>query len=389
MIDMFHRNAIHIFITGLLMVTLQANASDKVRVFVLVGQSNMQGLGQADLGADYLGLGDDGKPVYGAAYAGGPGSLRYQAQTVNPEKYGKLLDDAGNWVTRDDVWVWTRNGQDLAGIDDDNDKNNDTRTGNLTTGFGAVPKGGQSQIGPEFGFGHAVGDAFDEQVALVKIAWGGKSLGYDFRPPTAREERPIDWKNFGNKGRDPAGAGVYYDLTLNNIKDALVDLAAQFPGKEIELTGFGWHQGVNDRSSEPLTREYEENMTDFINDMRSDLEAPDMRFVIGTTVTDPESVSYKGGILLQEQFNLADPELHPEFVDNVAVVDTRPFWRDQSLSPARDNFHWNQNGESYYLVGESMGEAMITLVPEPGSLTLLGLGGVLLTCRGLRGHGGH
>lgn len=382
------RHIIRCLTLCLLLASLQTNASDKVRVFILVGQSNMQGLGQADWGAEYIGVDANGKPVYGESYVGGPGSLRYQAQTANPEKYSKLLDTNGNWVSRDDVWVWTRNGQDLAGVDDDDDKNNDTRTGLLTTGFGAVPKDGQPRIGPEFGFGHAVGDALDDQVALVKIAWGGKSLGYDFRPPTAREDRPIDWANFGNKGRDPDGAGVYYDLTVSNIQDALVDLAAQFPDKEIELTGFGWHQGVNDRSSEPLTLEYEENMTDFINDMRSDLEAPDMRFVIGTTVTDPENAGYKGGILLQEQFNLADPELHPAFVGNVAVVDTRPFWRDENLSPARDGFHWNQNGESYYLVGESMGETMVALVPEPGSLMLLGVGGLILTRRDLRGHSG-
>jgi alpha-galactosidase len=30
-----------------------------------------------------------------------------------------------------------------------------------------------------------VGDHFDEPVLLVKVAWGGKSLAVDFRPPSA------------------------------------------------------------------------------------------------------------------------------------------------------------------------------------------------------------
>ena len=49
--------------------------------------------------------------------------------------------------------------------------------------------GGMSTcIGPELGFGCVIGDAFDEPVLLVKLAWGGKSLGKDFRPPSSGGE---------------------------------------------------------------------------------------------------------------------------------------------------------------------------------------------------------
>lgn len=44
---------------------------------------------------------------------------------------------------------------------------------------------GVDSIGPEFGFGHTVGNAIDAPVVLIKIAWGGKSLAVDFRPPSA------------------------------------------------------------------------------------------------------------------------------------------------------------------------------------------------------------
>ena len=40
-------------------------------------------------------------------------------------------------------------------------------------------------IGPELGFGHIVGDHFDEQVILIKAAWGGVAVKSGFLPPSA------------------------------------------------------------------------------------------------------------------------------------------------------------------------------------------------------------
>ena len=65
--------------------------------------------------------------------------------------------------------------------------------GALTVGFGSeksirdkhnkkVPHPG---IGPELGIGHVLGDFFEEPVLLIKAAWGGRSVKYSFRPPSA------------------------------------------------------------------------------------------------------------------------------------------------------------------------------------------------------------
>ena len=40
-------------------------------------------------------------------------------------------------------------------------------------------------IGPELGIGHVLGDFFEEPVLLIKAAWGGRSVKYSFRPPSA------------------------------------------------------------------------------------------------------------------------------------------------------------------------------------------------------------
>jgi alpha-galactosidase len=52
-----------------------------------------------------------------------------------------------------------------------------------------------------------------------------------------------------------------------------------------------------------------------------------------------------------------------EFKGNVAFVGTKSFWREKEQSPSGQGYHWNSNAETYYLIGESMGKAMIKLLP--------------------------
>ena len=52
---------------------------------------------------------------------------------------------------------------------------------------------------------------------------------------------------------------------------------------------------------------------------------------------------------------------YPEFEGNVKTVDIRDFWRDASISPRNQGYHYNQNAETYMLVGEALGRAMVEL----------------------------
>ena len=55
---------------------------------------------------------------------------------------------------------------------------------------------------------------------------------------------------------------------------------------------------------------------------------------------------------------------YPEFKGNVAFVGTRAFWREKDASPTGQAYHWNGNAETYYLIGEGMGKAMLRLVSQ-------------------------
>jgi len=306
-----------------------ATAGSPVKVYILAGQSNMVGQGSVEVGHDGI--------------AGAIGSLRYEVNN-DPANYGHLVDSGGAWVTRDDVWIYSTT--------DSGEK------GNLTVGFGP-----SDLIGPELGFGNVQGDNHDEQVLLIKTAWGGKSLDVDFRPPSSG-----------------GTVGYYYNEMLYTINNVLDNIGTEFPdynGQGYQIVGFGWHQGWNDRIDTARVAAYEQNMENFIKDVRVALDVPDLPFVIATTgMTGWGETNTNALALMEAQLAMADANAHPEFEGNVDVVDTRDFWREADVSPADAGYHWNKNGETYYLIGDSMGEAMTSLgyvPPEyypPGDLNL-------------------
>jgi len=256
----------------------------------------------------------------------GKGSLEWMASEPSlAERYGHLMRD-GEWVERDDVQIW------FLG-----------RKGNLAPGFGNRA----TTIGPELGFGWVVGEAIDDApVLLIKIAWGGKSLAVDFRPPSAGGE-----------------VGPYYTQLISKTKDVLAnadELFPQFAGREIELAGFGWHQGWNDRVNQQFNDEYEQNMAHFIADVREELDAPDLPFVIAETgMTGPDETHPRALSLMAAQKAVAE---RAEFRKTVNFVPTRAFWRPADQSPSTQGYHWNNNAETYYLIGEAMGKAMLKLL---------------------------
>lgn len=305
-----------------------AGAAKPIKVFVLAGQSNMEG--QGIVAAD-------------SKRNGGKGSLEFLVrEPASAARFKHLVDQDGKWIVRRDVWI--------SYLD---------RRGPLTVGFGAKP----TMIGPELGFGAVVGDACDEPVLLIKCAWGGKSLAVDFRPPSAgKVPYSLGEKMDAAIAEDPAIVGKYYRETLSLTKAALANLKELVPGAEGQsyvLAGFGWHQGWNDRISDQHNAAYESNMTHFIRDMRKDLGVEKLPFVIAETgMNGPDEKHPRALSLMKAQAAVAQ---HAEFRGNVAFVATQAFWRTQEQSPSGQGYHWNSNAETYYLIGDAMGKAMLGL----------------------------
>ncbi|MHC4074070.1 MAG: sialate O-acetylesterase [Planctomycetota bacterium] len=278
-----------------------------VKVFILAGQSNMEGHGiiKSDPGRNK-----------------GRGSLEYMVNSpATAKRYEHLVDDEGRWVVRGDVWIWYLD-----------------RKGGLTAGYGAR----NDRVGPELQFGHVMGDYFENQVLLIKTAWGGKSLAKDFRPPSSGGE-----------------VGPYYTEMIKRVKDVLADLKEHFPdydGRGYELAGLGWHQGWNDRVKQAFNDEYEKNLANFIRDVRKDLGVKDLPVVIAETgMSGHEERHPRALSLMRAQAAVAK---YDEFKGDVVFVGTKDFFRPKEASPSGQAYHWNTNAETYFLIGNGMGEAM-------------------------------
>lgn len=323
----------HIFAmaAGAFLAAATAPAAAPVQVFILAGQSNMEGQGciQAEPKRNE-----------------GRGSLEFAVKNpATAPRFKHLVDRDGKWITRDDVWI--------SYLD---------RRGPLTVGYGAKP----DLIGPELGFGVVVGEATGAPVLLIKCAWGGKSLAVDFRPPSSGAlPYALGKKEQEQIAGNPDVVGHYYREILSRTSNALAHVKDLVPGSDgrYEIAGFGWHQGWNDRINDKFNAEYEANMANLIRDLRQALGVPALPVVIAETgMSGREEMHPRALSLMKAQAAVAE---HPEFKGNVAFVGTRDFWRPKEQSPSGQAYHWNNNAETYYLIGDAMGAAMTRLRGGP------------------------
>ena len=179
--------------------------------------------------------------------------------------------------------------------------------------------------------------------------------------------------------------GHYYRELLRHTKESLEgyeDLFPELKGRDFELAGLVWHQGFNDKVNSKMRatqyKEYTELLIQFIKDIRRDLEAPDLPFVIGELST--------GGIPSRGDFQAAqEAAANPsEFAGNVAFVLTaeyydtaahelyeKNYWKGTDEQKAQWQavgndrpYHYLGSGKTYYLKGKAFGEAMLEMLNE-------------------------
>jgi len=293
-----------------------ADASDKdkkLQVFILAGQSNMEGQGVVSM---------DHPKHYNA----GKGNLVWSmAKSASKDTMQHLKDAKGKWVVRNDVDISFK----VKGT---------VRKGGVTIGYTGY--GGISHIGLELQFGHLIGDFFKEPVLLIKTAWGGKSLYKDFRPPSSG-----------------GVVGPYYTQMIQEIRDAIKALG----NKKYEIRGFVWMQGWNDMCEKEATKEYADNLVNLAKDIRKEFKKPALPIVIGELGNC--GVAKPGGDM--HKFR-NEQKKGAEKIANARFVITRNFSRPPELSPNTGHgHHWYGNAESYFLVGNALGEEMKKLLSAP------------------------
>ncbi len=336
-----------------------ADMTKPVQVFIMMGQSNMVGLGKI---------------------TGPDGSLEHSVK--EKKKYSYLVDDAGNWAERQDV-----------------------RFARVMSGRG----GGMQQfnneflnvkacktIGPEFGIGHPLGNAISAPVMLLKSCIGNRSLGWDLLPPGSErfefvvkdkagvekkmvyagyKDKPDVWEMDPAKGitAEPPPwlgkdgkpiewyAGKQWDDDISYAKKVLSELDKYYPGAtKYEVAGFFFWQGEKDAGNEGHAARYEKNLVNFIKAVRKEFNAPNAKFVLATMGESVKGSTGNGGKILDAQLAVDGTSgKYPEFKGNVATIYTNPMAQGGS-----GNGHYGGKAEVYMDAGEAMGKAMAELLTK-------------------------
>ncbi len=192
---------------------------------------------------------------------------------------------------------------------------------NLGVGHGA----GENGFGPELVFGREMAAALPEvEVLLIKSRFGLGNLYENWASP--------------NTGRGPAGQ--WYKAYMDLVKKAM----ASKPN--IEIAGMIWMQGEGDSYDDINEAEsYDKNLILFIKSLRSDLNTPDMEFVIG-------------------QINEAKQWVYGEIVrrKQVKVAETTPcvtWFATNDLPLSGDGMHFSTKG--YIELGKRFAQKAILL----------------------------
>ena len=308
-------------LVALLSVSFSLSANP-LKVYLLVGQSNMQGHA-AERTLAHLGMDPKTKPLLEA-----------------------IQNADGTAKVHDRIWISSIDTSQESGV----------KEGKLTVGYGAG--GLEPKIGPELTFGITMQKQVGEPILIIKTSWGGKSLNTDFRSPSAGpyQFNQGQIENFKKRGQDLAEerrkraerTGVYYRLMLEHTHKVLDNIKRVYPAynakASYELAGMVWFQGWNDmvdsgtyptRGQPGSYDAYSNNLAHFIRDVRRDLKAPKLPFVIGVMGAGGAIAKYSldqmryAGIHGEFRKAMAAPTKLPEFKGNVTAVFTENYWDGQ------------------------------------------------------------
>ncbi|MBE3133519.1 MAG: sialate O-acetylesterase, partial [Acidobacteria bacterium] len=173
--------------------------------------------------------------------------------------------------------------------------------------------------------------------------------------------------------------GSSYRNMLAEVKETFDNYETMFPdlkGRKLEPAGFVWFQGWNDMYG-GAENEYASNLKHFIKDVRKDLGAPNLPFVIAA-MGQNGSKPAAGAMLAVREAQMSMNDV-PEFKGNVkafrtdvlvdkAAEDLYPTWsKDVELwkkTGGDRGYHYLGSAIWFTRIGRAMGESMIELMPK-------------------------
>ena len=313
-----------------------ADMSKPVKVFILMGQSNTLEFGQVE--------GDK------------PGALR---KAVTEEGlYPFLMDEEGNWTTRQDV----RQVHVMGSGGFNPEKTKVQRNAWLTV---------NKKVGIDTAIGHHLGNHFDAPVMILRSSIGNRSLGWDLLPPgtpryshngvesagyketvqSKKDKTIVPWVEGGDMLQ--WYAGLQYDGDVARAKQVLENIGEYYPdATKYEVAGFIWFQGDKDRYNEVHAAHYGKNLQRLFDALRKDFNAPDAKIVVGTLgQTNKDTAKGNEKMIIEGMFAFGE-----ENKGKAAVVYTHPLSMGSS-----SNAHYGGNAKTYMNFGLGMGEALVDL----------------------------
>ncbi|MBX2851216.1 MAG: PEP-CTERM sorting domain-containing protein [Phycisphaeraceae bacterium] len=300
---MLQTTARNLITASLLAAALPAAAQqagdDPVKIYLMMGQSNMEGWGNW--------YENDG--------------VTQHPTLIDPTDPYPLtqLDVDGYTAPLDQVWV--------------NHPEGDKAAGPLAPGFGAGVSNG-THIGIELSMGHQLAANNTNQFYFFKSDKGGTSLFSDWRPPSA----------VANRGGD---VGDQYTRAIKGFHNLLNNFDTMYPeydGAGYEIAGMVWLQGWNDYNANGAP-EYEQNLTDLVADVRHDLGLADLPVIISDAPRDTT-------LPLHEQVATAKQNVVNAL--NTAQPGSAVYVNSLGIDPVSGEafFHWNFTASNYIEMGK-------------------------------------
>ncbi len=207
----------------------------------------------------------------------------------------------------------------------------------------SIPDGPQPRCsntaGPELVFGQALSKSGYSSTSLIKVAYGGTTLYEDWRSPSA--------------GGTPGPKDLYAKLRtrIQSLNKTPSSVNPSCSKRTCKWSAFVWFQGEQDTFNESYSLAYEQNLKNFIADVRKDVGSPNLPVVIVQIGSWAQSIT-AGVKSTASGKNVADAQ--------TAVVKADKYARIVNTSDLNGFYHYDP--ASQLIIGERVSLAVKSLL---------------------------